>query len=284
MNTSEKWLQKYIKSFTTGNDYQAIKLFDIALFHLIEEAQFDHVQDYFMQTLPILEKKHLFHEVDLIINKCLGHLKKKPTFVSSVSTLLRSFVSFLKENYCSEASFQALRSILAFSGNIGDKELIEFYSHNYPEILVNLSESHYFEEILFLLFDLFVSTNQFEFAFKIADPAFFKSITTLKELEYGMLALLILAIESNLDKAKDKLLYFRQILSKKLQDEKIYKCVTEFILVAVSQDKDWLNELKNHFGPQLKANQILRKLAQKFIIIFFPETKKSNLFDLFKFE
>lgn len=284
MSTADKWLQKSLKSFNSGNDYQGIKLLDIALFQLIEEALFDNVPDYFIQILPIMDQKHLFHEVDLIISKCLGHLKKKSTFISQVKILTASFVAFLKDNFCTEMSFQAIKSILTYSERVGDKELTDFFSQYYPEMLEKLSESKFFEELLFIFFNLFVTQNRLEIAFKIADPTFFKSITTQQELEYGMLALLLLTIEVNLDEAKDRLRYFRHTLSKELQNEEIFKCTTEFILVAISQDKDWLIELQSHFSSLIKRKFVLRKLVQKFISKYFPETKKANFFNLFKFE
>jgi hypothetical protein len=280
---ADKWLHKSLNSFNTGKNYQGIKQVNVALVRLIEENQFEKVADYFSQILPILDKKKLYHEIEQIIYKYLSYLKRKHLVLKTwIKPLFWILINSINENSHPQGSFHALKCLLSFAETASEEELINFLSENYSNLLDKTIKSVYHEKLVFQFFRLFIVVNRFDIALKIADPAFLENINSTDQLTHGMYAVLVVANQKGLEAAKEKIFYFRKTIPKHLQSSEIFKCSSEFILVALSKDLEWLSELKTHFSSFIKSDDLLRVLIKHLLRKYFPETRKSSIFDLFK--
>ena len=281
MSIGDKWFLKSKNSFESGKEYQGIKEFNVALDRAIENAQFERITNYFDEIIHILDSKELYHEIDKISQNYFIHLKKKKLLVKGVEPFYSVIVSLIRENSYSLGTFHAMKALLAFISHVNDPELVEFCNDNYSLLIDQAINFEYLEDLLFEIFTCFIYLKKFDTALEISDPTFFDSLENVKQLSYAMYGVLVLAIQNDITDAVKKLQYFRKTISKDLQSSEIFKCCSEFILVSSSTDEGWLNELKSHFTNIIKENDILKILIGKLIEKYFPELKKSSIFDLF---
>lgn len=281
MSIADKWFAKSLKSFQSGNnDYKSIREFSNCLQRVIEFKEFQKLEGYFNQVLPILEKKLLFHELEQILSNFLKHSTKHKVLLDSFSSLFNISSSFFEKSIHETSNPYLISTLLNYGSSVSDSELNRFLKNNYESLLDKAAESEFLLNLRQKLFETFVKIRFYDQAYQIADPFFFHTVETSTQLRYTIYSTLILAL-NDLEEAKKKVLEFRKTLDKEYQNDEIFKFGSELILASSSQDSEFFFELKNYFGSQLQEKvlvQLVNELEKK----YFKSDQSRSILDLFK--
>ena len=282
MTISNKFILKSIESFNSGRFYQAVREFNSGLLRDIENNSFSYVEESLNAILPALEFNSLYHETEQIIQYYLTHLKKHKAVKNGFMPIITVLNNNFKANLYPTCTLRILSGFLDFFNNNGEPDIIDYMKNNSLSLLKNAEHFTLYQEVEEKIFISLIMSSLFQEAETMARTNFLNNLENVRQLDYILYSLIILAINGNLTESTKLIRDLRKIIPSDVQKAStLFQCCTEFLLASSGKDFDWVQELQVHFSESLK-NKVVRLLIMNLIKKIFPEETKISIFDLFK--
>lgn len=281
LNPTNKFVQKSILSFQSGNFYQGIREFNSGLLRDIENSSYEEIENNFKSILPFLEDHSLTHESEKIIQHYLHHVKKHKDINNGLIPIFNFLTECLSDNKFPHSTNSFFIGLTDFLANNQDPDCINLVKEHYEEFL-NYPNFLHFDEIQTNLFKLLVNLSLFPEAEFFGRRFFLKNLEVKENLEYIFFSILIIAINGKIDQAMEYIKELRKIIPISIQkSSEVFQCCSDFLLASSSKDFEWVKELES-FYVNIAKNKFLRLLIMNLIKNSFPEETKVSIFDLFK--